>query len=69
MKSAVLISVVVGGLKMELWESRGPRYSIVFSIVAQPDAISITYMGCDRALAWQVFSRKVECHRSLVGPP
>ena len=53
---------------MELWESPGPRYTLVFRIMAEPDAVSITYLGSDRHEAAHIFVRKVECHRILAGP-
>ena len=53
---------------MELWESPGPRYTLVFRILAEPDAVSITYLGKDRHEAAHIFVRKVECHRILSGP-
>jgi len=66
--SAVLCRVTVGALRMELWESPGPRYTLVFRIMAEPDAVSITYLGSDRHEAAHIFVRKVECHRILAGP-
>ena len=65
--SAVLCRVIVGALRMELWESPGPRYKLVFRIVAEPDAVSITYLGSNYHDAAHIFVRKVECHRILVG--
>lgn len=68
--SISLGKVFVGGLWMELRESAGVdanRYTIVFGIVSQPNAVSITYLGNDRELALKVFARKVETHRAVVG--
>ena len=65
--SAILRKAIVAGLRLELWESRGPRYTLVFRIVAEPDAVSITYLGSNYHDAAHIFVRKVECHRILVG--
>lgn len=62
--------VFVGGLWMELRESPGAtasRYTLVFGIASDPTAVSITYLGDDRAAAMRVFARKVETHRTMVG--
>ena len=66
--SVVLCRVTVGALRMELWESLGPRYTLVFRIMAEPNNVSITYLGSDRHEAAHIFVRKVECHRILAGP-
>lgn len=69
MASAVLWDVIVGGLRMQLRESRGPNYTSVFWVAQEPDRISITHLGCDQRLALHTFGRKVECHRMLADTP
>lgn len=64
--SVNLWTVVVGGLKMSLRESRG-GYTLVFSIVSDPTQVCLTHLGSDRANALHIFARKVECHRMMTG--
>jgi hypothetical protein len=64
--SAAIWTVVVGGLRMQLRESRG-GYTLVFSIVSDPTQVCLTHLGCDRANALHIFARKVECHRTMIG--
>lgn len=60
-------TVAIGGLWMQLVESRG-NYSIVFEIPdIEPFACSVSYVGRDRQLAVSVFARKVALHRLLMG--
>ena len=66
--SAILRKVIVAGLRLELWESRGPRYTLVFSILSDPDKVSITHLGKCPYHAAHIFTRKVDCHRILSTP-
>lgn len=66
MRSVSLWKVVVGGLKMQLRESRG-GYTIVFEVVGKPQEVSLTHLGTNREHALHIFARKVSCHRGLVG--
>lgn len=64
--SVSLWKVYVGGLWMELREHRG-GYTSVFGIIGRPEEVAIVHLGKDREHAHNIFARKVECHRTLVG--
>jgi hypothetical protein len=68
--SRVIWSVTVSGFRLELWVSRShdpysPNFTMLFSILAQPTAVSITYLGQDAEEATALFCHKVEVHRRM----
>jgi hypothetical protein len=63
---AVLWSITVGALRMQLWERPGGYY-VVLNLLGHPEEVSIVYLGSDRHRAIEIFARKVECHRTMVG--
>ena len=68
--SRAIWSVVVSGFRIELWASRSHdpyscNFTLLFSILAQPGAVTITYLGHDPEEAAALFCHKVEVHRRM----
>ena len=66
MSSTVLMKACVGGLVLSLWESRGPRYTLVYWAITDPVLAGITALGKDHDDACRVFKRKVDWHLRIV---